>query len=190
MHSCLGFSCPQEEAGDSDSWTNAGEASQVRSDCMKSPLPLPRVRFNMRWVQTAVLASQSRFPPFPWLPCGTLLLCLEVPLTPPPGPLSRDQGLAWAQDPCGLWEPPLCLAGPRASPKWLWPQREMKGEQQAHDVLKDCHGNSAGPGQLAGASLAETQAWPPTRAGLAWGAEAMWGGWGPPTPHVTGLCPF
>lgn len=27
----------------------------------------------------------------------------------------------------------------------------MKGEQQAHDMLKDCHGNSAGPGQLAGA---------------------------------------
>lgn len=31
----------------------------------------------------------------------------------------------------GLWETPLCLVAPRASQKWLWPRREMMGEQQA-----------------------------------------------------------
>lgn len=64
--------------------TSAWEAPQIRSDYTKSPLlPLHMVQFNTRWVQTAVLTSQNRFPPFPWLPCGTLLLCLEVPPSPP-----------------------------------------------------------------------------------------------------------
>lgn len=68
----------------------------------------------------------ARFPPSPWPRSG--------PLTLPEAPTLSWQGVkAWPRPrtPRGLWGAPLCLAAPGASPKWLWPQREMKREQQA-----------------------------------------------------------
>lgn len=103
---------------------------------------------------------------------------LPPPPCPPPPPLSRSQCLAWAQDPAGpLGTSPLSGSSQGLPEVALAPERDDDGGTAGPtDIVKDCHGNRARPGQLAGMSLAEPQAWPPTRAGLTWGAKAMWGG--------------
>lgn len=65
----------------------------------------------------------ARFPPSPWPPRDALvILCL---------PLAGVKAWPRPRTQRGLWESPFCLAAPRASLKWLWPQRETKREQQA-----------------------------------------------------------
>lgn len=103
---------------------------------------------------------------------------LQKPHSGKPPSLHRSQGLAWAQGPMGPLRTSPQPGSPQGLPEVvLAPERDKGGAAGPMDELKDCHGNRAGPGQLAGVESG-TASGLASHQGVGQGAGATMGGAG------------
>lgn len=145
--------------------------------------PAPTVLFLFSRYTPAPIPS---FPLSPWPPRAVpVILC---PL------LAGVKAWPRPRTPRGLWGISLLPGSPRGLPEVaLAPERDEAGAAGPADMRRGCHGNRAGRASWQEWSLAEQQAWPPTRARSGWGARdqhdkavaSLRRAWGPPHPGLS-----